>query len=274
MARRARKFRRKRNEGLGLATTGGILGIIAIAGIVSLLYLRSNIETTILDKNTLCDTTKKVDNVVAILIDTTDKLSSRTSRHVEKYFENFLVHLPVNSKISVYEVSGISVELNRPIISLCKPDDGSNANGMISNPEMIKKTFKSKFSLPLKEKLDSIMKNKTSDSTPLIESIQSAVVESFLDYPEASSKQIILVSDLLQHSDLYSFYSERPDYEGFFKKTKELGKGFVNLRGIKIHFLVAPSKVPVGTRHDVIKFWNDFMIKNHAEPGSTMEPLS
>lgn len=276
MVRRARR-RKARNSQKGISWVGilgVLLALIAVLTIAFLLYLRSDLVRLELDQKTLCDPAKPVDNVVAVLIDTTDQLSARTIRHVERYLDNAIYNFPVNTRIAVYEVSGKSEEVLAPILSICKPSDGSNANSMVSNPLLIKKKFEEKFKLPLNEKLTSIMKNKESNSTPLIESLQSTVVETFLEYPNAASKQIILVSDLLQHSDLYSFYSQKPEYSQFISKAKKTGRGAVNLKGISLHLLVVPTTIPVGSRQDVIKFWSEFMVNHGANPGSTMEPLS
>lgn len=272
--KRSRKSKKNRNSISSSGIAGLILGVIAIFGIATFIFMRSTIVPPVIDEKTLCDTTRKIDSVVAILIDTTDQLSKASASHAEHYIDLLVSNLPSNSAIAVYEITDNTGGLIEPVISLCKPDDGSNANSIVSSPEIIRKNFQNKFSFPLREKLKIVMSNNESNTTPLIESIQSAVVETFLEHNGATSKQIIVISDLLQHSDLYSFYREVPSFDGFVKKSSETGRGFVDLKGIKMHFLVVPSKVPVGSRNDVIRFWRDFMIKNNAAPGSTMEPLS
>ena len=272
--KRIRKSKKNRNSISASGIAGLILGVVAVLGIAAFIFMRSTITPSIIDEKTLCDTTKKIDSVVAILIDTTDQLSKPSARHAERYIDLLVSNLPSNSSIAVYEITDNTGGLIEPVISLCKPDDGSNADSMVSSPEIIRKNFQKKFNVPLRNKLEMVMNNKESNTTPLIESIQGAVVETFLQHENATSKHIIVISDLLQHSNLYSFYREVPNFNNFVEKSREIGKGFVDLNGIQMHFLVVPSKVPVGSRNDVIRFWRDFMIKNNAAPGSTMEPLS
>ena len=275
MARkRNRKSKVNRNSIRGSGLVGLILGVVALISIAAFIFMRSTIESTNIDEKTLCDTSKKIDSVVAILIDTTDQLSKSSVRHAERYIDLLVSNLPSNAAIAVYEITDNAGGLIEPVISICKPDDGSKANTMVSSPEIIRKNFLKRFNLPLRSKLEIVMNNKDSSTTPLIESIQSAVVETFLQHKNATSKQIIVISDLLQHSSLYSFYREVPNFNNFAGKSREIGKGFMNLQGIQMHFLVVPSKVPVGSRNDLIRFWRDFMIENNAAPGSTMEPLS
>lgn len=273
MTNKPRRSSLKKNKRKG-KIIGTFLVLFSIIMVSILIYLNFQLKVESVDQNTLCSLDKEPASVIAILIDATDSIPERTAREANIKLKNIIAKLPVNSEIAVYEISDKQNDHIRPIIKLCKPIDGSSSSVLTSNPEHIKYKFNERFFRPLEQSLESLIKGSDSKKTPLIEAIQSASIESFLPHEGVINKKLIVVSDFLQHSKNYSFYSKSPSFSEYLDKKRRLGLGKVDLTGVEVTFFVIPRSSTKIQRRSVIKFWREFIIENNASIGSNMEPLS
>jgi len=274
MARRGRSRRRggKGNSALGKVFAG--LTITAVLGVVGFLfYLNMTSEVVKLDETTMCPIGKPPTHVYAVLIDSTEALPEKSARQAIIKFQNILNAAPMNSKITLYAVRSGNESHAMPIASVCKPDNGEAASQLTANPALIKKHY-DQFIGSLNAHLESLVEQPGSNTSPIIESLQSAVIESFEGNPNADSKTIIVISDMIQNSDLYSFYRLKPDFQSYQRSSKSSGQGILSLKGIRVELLLVPRTPPTGTRQDLVRFWSEFLSEYGALSGSSLEPLS
>lgn len=122
--------------------------------------------------------------------------------------------------------------------ALCKPKSGAAANELYENPRMIEAEYAMKFEAPLQDALAEMIPAGTADSSPIMESIQATLagVRGFSEarYP----KTLILVTDLLQHSEVFSFY--RGDAWHRFAASADYARLSRNLDGATIEILRIP----------------------------------
>jgi hypothetical protein len=135
------------------------------------------------------------------------------------------------------------------------------------------KQYKERFLKPLKLQIDNLIEAKSSSTSPLIESMQSAIIESFEANTNTGEKRLIIVSDMIQHTGLYSFYKEKPSYKNFNEISTKSGEGIMRLDGITVEILIVARSFPKGTRGDIVRFWSLFLKNKGAANGSAMEPL-
>lgn len=226
-----------------------------------------------IDQNSLCRLEEANPVVLAILIDSTDSIPERSALKAKKLIDARIASLPANSRIELFEISGSRRSFVDPILSICKPVDGSTANALVENPEQLKKIFTDSFVAPFYARIDELLNSDASDSSPIIEAIDGAIIETFVGTSEASKKEMIVISDLLQHSDLYSFYQAKPSYKEFQSRLISSGQGNIDAGTAKVEFFVVPRKMPLGSRSDLLKFWADFLVSHNAGLGSSMEQL-
>ena len=251
-----------------------IVSCIAILGIIGLVYLSMTNQTKKIDQLTMCVLDDAYTDILAIIIDSTDSIPARSSRQAEKYLRQAIIDLPTNSLVTLYKIDETNEFHALPVFTICRPDDGINADSMTSNPKLIQKMFQTQFWAPINKVLTSLIKQKASDSSPIIESIQSAVIESFQANQNTGQDRIIVLSDLLQHSDLYSHYGSLPSFKNYQNRVKRSGLGSLNLDGIHFEMLVIPRSIPLGDRQNLIGFWSDFIREHRAELSSKLVPLS
>ncbi len=245
-----------------------------VAVIIGMMYLNFTTNKPEIDPETLCDTRADVEDVVAILIDATEGLPTRSAKNATIYLNNIIQNLPPNSLINLYAIKSGNEDHITPVASMCKPRRGVEINALTGNQRFADKLFIEGFQVPVTNLINDLINEGPSTTSPLIESIQSAVLESFLSYPNAGMDKIIVISDMIQNTGLYSFYSNHPSYPNYKEKNIKNGRGILNLNGIEVNLLIVPRNYPTGSRQDLVKFWSELLKDSGAKNGSTMEPLS
>ena len=272
----SRRNRRRSARGDSKVTKGLAMLVIAalLAGIGFLFYLNVTTKVIKLDQNTMCRIGEPASNVYAVLIDSTEALPRKSAAQAVIKVKNLLSNAPVNSKITLYAIQNGNENHVLPVGEICKPDSADGASELTSNPRYIQEQFDKGFLKPLEKHLDKLVHSGPSNTSPIIESLQSTVIESFENTSSTGSKQIVVISDMIQNSNLYSFYRQRPNYDQYKKLSRESGQGIINLNGIRVDLYIVPRQTPKGSRQDLIKFWSEFLQDNGAAMGSSLEPLS
>lgn len=273
MSRRNRSRKSKSNGVLAKLVIGTLIFVL-LAFICTLVYLSITGDRPVYDEVTMCRKDILPTNIYAVLIDATDSLPEKTASQAIVKIKQALNEAPDNSLVNLYSINSGNESHVLPMFSFCKPQSGDSVDELTSNPELIKKRFNEKFSLPLSEYLTSMISFKASSTSPIIESLQSTVIESFEGVKHTGDKVIIIFSDMIQNSKMYSFYKVKPDFERYKKLTSLSGRGNVDLSEVMIRALVVPKKPPVGSRADVLLFWTEFFQYHRVLIGSKMEPLS
>jgi len=273
----ARRGRNRRRGGKGNSTLGkafAFVTILAVLGAVGFLFYL-NMTTTVvkLDQTTMCPIGQPSSDVFAVLVDSTEALPEKSARQAVIKVRNTMDSAPINSKITLYSVRSGNESHAVPIASICKPDTGASASVLTANPTLMARNYQ-KFIDRLDQHLASLVGQAGSDTSPIIESFQSAVIESFEGNPNTGGKSIIVISDMIQNSDLYSFYRVKPDFRSYLAQSRSTGRGALSLRGIKVEVLLVPRTPPIGTRQDLVRFWSEFLSEYGALSGSSLEPLS
>lgn len=275
MARNAKNKRRGNRRGeSALGKVGAVIvGLFVIVIIGGMFYMNLSKEKVILDSNSLCQIGKKPSDVIAILIDATESLPERAARQAVIKIENILSSAPENSLINLYAIKSGNESHIEPITHICKPQNGVNMSNLTGNKRFAKDQYEQSFSKPLKAHINNLIVARSSASSPLVESMQSAIIESFTANPNTGLDRLIIVSDMIQNTSMYSFYREKPSYKNFDEMSNRSGKGMLRLEGITVDMLVVARDFNTGNREDVVSFWSSFLQERGASSGSSMEPL-
>jgi hypothetical protein len=271
--RRGSRRARRGESKLGILVASFLMCLVVVV-IGSIFLFSANNDVKKIDEETLCYKDDFPTDIIAILIDSTEPLDEKTARNAQVAIENIIKDSPTNTLVNLYAIETGSEKHIKPIANLCKPDDGSKASELTSSPAWIRKIFNEKFDLPLSAHLEGLLKMPPSTSSPIIESLQSAVIESFLTHQNSGQDKIVLISDMIQNTSMYSFYKESLSYDSYFSKVKNSGSGVLDLAGIEIQVLVIPNNIPNGTREDLTRFWGKFLIENNADSNVIIRPLS
>ncbi len=99
--------------------------------------------------------------------------------------------------------------------------EGEKANALYQNPGMIEERYRKEFREPFDSIVSAMLDSRGADRSPIMESLQALLVSApgFVD--ATYSRRVIVVSDLIQNSEAFSFY--RGDtWKGFIRSPDAL----------------------------------------------------
>ena len=250
-----------------------LVGLAAVSVLVALVYLSVSQQPAVYNEETLCLVGEPPSSVLAIVIDGTDEIPSVIAKKAISEINKSVGAAAPNTLVNLYTISASSGESMTAAVSLCKPRDGSDADELTECPGCMETRFEARFEQPVARILDSLMSAKPAGRSPILESLKGAVVDSFVGVDSGIRKELLVVSDLLQHSSFYSFYAGVPSFEDFEEALVSEGIGSMDLLEAEVHFLVVPRQRPADSFKEVAWFWRQFLTNQNAGLGSTWEPL-
>lgn len=203
----ARSRRRSRNRGGG--AIGTILAVIAIVAMISgtgaffyWSYSGSDIE---IDEASLCPETGPTAHL-AILVDTTDPMSLTQLEAARQQMERKIADAAVHTRISFGTVNPDMDTRGGTFFSMCKPQSGADASILTQNPQMVEDRFRNEFARPVSGAMGTLLRVPEAQSSPIMEAAQEFATRipgfTITEVP----RELVLMSDLVQHSDIFSFY--------------------------------------------------------------------
>jgi hypothetical protein len=188
-----------------------------------------------------------------VLLDVTDNLSLQEKQAVVNNFEDIVLRAPSNTSFEVFRVQDIAGSLLAPVGGAFNQIQGNaDANPLISHPDQQRREWLKTFKAPLMQALEMAISADGADRSPIMESMQSVALTTLLT-PEANGapRRLILVSDLLQHTDEFSFYKSIPEFPSLSDNTN-YAKLKTNLSGVDVELWV---------------------LRNHTEDATTLADL-
>ena len=244
MARRNSARRRGRSARRGGGSRNGsnslvwyvVIGacVILIAGAFALRH--QLISKWQIDETTLCRLSGPL-NVTSILLDLTDPLSTTQQNRLRTAIEDEIATSSTDTMIALGVVSEFPDRWGAKYAK-CKPATGEDANPFYENPELFAARYKREFHAPIMRLIEDTLDSEAENRSPIMEALQSLVAET-PDFTTArGQKKIIIVSDMLQHSDGLSFY--RGQGWDYFVSQNGGNRLARNLSGVYVEILRIP----------------------------------
>lgn len=196
----------------------------------------------------------KISAITVILIDHTDKLNTMQRASLEGRLWDDVSSIPKNSLLEVYSVGNTTEHPLVPVLNICNPGDENSVNNLTGNKLFAEKNYEEKFKKPIRDILGKIVNDQSDIESPIMESLQSISVTSFIgEQNKNAEKKLIIVSDLLQHSKSFSVYKGIPDFNTF--------KDTPYWRSIKADFKDVDVEIYVLNRSNAIALQNPRLLK-------------
>lgn len=232
----------------------GIIGIIvclAILGGGAYVYVQQTSKPGI-DEATLCPEIGP-NRHLAILLDTTDPISMTQLQAARQRIERQIDSAPVGTRISFATVSPDKDIRSASFLSICKPAGIADINTFIENSSIVEARYREGFQEPVDEALSGLMTVPEAETSPIMEALQ----EFFTSIPDFITtdvpRELVVMTDLMQHSDAFSLYGNRgwPEFSGE-GGTSRLSR---NLDGMKVTILRIPRSA---AGPEVDDFWVNY----------------
>lgn len=196
-----------------------ILASVVFAFIISAYVKKSHEASNIShDADTAYCRKDILPETTVIVIDHTDSINPTQKASIERRLWDVASSVKKNGSIRFFSVDTNYHEILNPEFELCNPGSEDDVSDWDGNKRLARKRYEKLFSGLVKEKMDGMLSADTASRSPIMKSVQAAVVNSFIGKEnKAVIKRIVLVSDLLEHSNDFSLYGNAPDFEIFRK---------------------------------------------------------
>jgi flagellar basal body-associated protein FliL len=273
MTRKYGASRNRKNKRNSRSNTIAIILIIiscAIIGGLGSLYWAAKKQVDEIDSNTFCRKDKPT-AITVILIDHTDNINPTQKAALEVRLWSIAKSIPKNSQIKVYSVESTSRKVIDPEIMLCNPGSSEDVSNITGNKNLADKKYEEKFKKPIRNILDRVVNAGASKESPIMESLQSIVVTSFVSDDEGDTKKkLILVSDLLEHTEKFNLYTGAPDFETY-KASAHWRYVKADLSDVDVEiFTLRRDGNNVVQDNKLLKFWMDFLVNQGAHISRTV----
>lgn len=250
--------------------------LVASAGLIgglSYLYARASSQTK-LDKETLCPLDGPV-AVTALLIDTTDPISETTLLDAKNRFRKAVSDIPVGGLLEIYGLTEKPGDLIK-MFDGCNPGDGSTVDEWTSNPARRQRQWEEAFSKPLDDVSNRIPDGQAGNQSPIMAAIQNIKLTVFDRFGKPSMpRQLIVASDMIEHTGLYSQYKSGIDYETYAKSPANR-EYRTTLDGIDVAIWYIDREVKPFAGRDHLEFWAEWIQRSHGNimPSPRLEGMN
>lgn len=254
----SRKYGSKRRNSSNIAAMLIFSLSFLIIGGLGYMYVTAETKSREIDPKTFCRNEKPI-AITTILIDHTDSINPTQKAALEVRLWDIAKAIPKNSKIKVYSVKSTSIKILDPDIELCNPGDGKDISNINGNPELARKKYEDKFKAPISKILDQVVSAGAAKESPIMESLQSVAVTSFVGADEGvAKKKLILVSDLLEYTGKFSLYGAIPDFE-IYKESSHWRSVKADLSGVDVEiYTLRRDGQDFLQSNKLLGFWRDY----------------
>lgn len=248
--------RRRRRQQTRLA----VMNILAALAIVALAaYAITRVQPPDYDEVTLCLETGELPAHTAIIIDKTDAYSPEQAGYIRDLIDRVGDRLDVGERLTLFELDAEGEFNPRGEFSLCNPGRGNQVNPLFRNPQQIEERYAERFEAPLEAVLADLIEPKEAPASPILEAVaRLAQTENFS--PDAPARRLIIVSDMLQNSDIFTVYGsgELPAAEDIAELVE--ARYGDELRGVDVEVRLIPRKNRTDQqRGELRELWEDIL---------------
>ncbi|CAN7527080.1 MULTISPECIES: hypothetical protein [unclassified Aminobacter] len=262
----ARKRRRKNGRSGMILGGAAMLALSAgLGGGLIYLYVKAS-NATKLDQASLCPTTGPI-AVTSVLFDTTDPITKTTLIDLKTQFNAVAEAIPIGGLLEIYGLTAKPGELVK-MFDGCNPGDGSSVDIWTQNPARRQKQWEDAFNEPLGKVESEIGKGQSGDQSPIMAGIQIiklTVLDKFTNIP----KKLIVASDMIEHTSLYSQYKSGIDYANY-KSSPAYTEYATSLDGVEVTLWYVNRKAKSFNSAEHVTFWANWVEGND---GSWQKPL-
>jgi len=192
---------------------------------------------------------------LVLLVDKSEKLNFTQRSAITTRYEALLKQeLSEGDMLSVFAMGANVQENATPLFQRCHPGDTRGKSELTDNLARIEKRYRQEFLDPALSILTKQSLTVESESSPIIETLQIVSINSFQRFNSTGQKRLVLVSDMIQHTDGYSMYRDKQPEFPRFKDTPFGKKSSVNLQGVMVELNYVFNYPNLQTRRNSL-FW-------------------
>lgn len=256
-----RKVRRRGSGRRKKPSDWGIWVVIAVLIIgIGWLYRIASLKHVDLD-DLGCPVKGGASAYTVILVDATDSYSGLQRIQIVQALSEYVQRSEEYERISLFTVNEANLASLSPIVDRCNPGKGDGASSLDSNPRLIRKRWQEEFVTPLEDALDRLVRAPEEAESPILRMIQAVSVIGFGRHIEkAAPKRLLVVSDLLEHTERYSHYEGGQLSLEPLRQTGLLTELSADLTNVEVEILYVsrPEQRHIQGRRHISGFWEQY----------------
>ncbi len=227
-----------------------ILGVFNILIVLAILagisYAALVLRPAEFDPDTLCLAGETPPHI-GLVIDKTDLYSPEQADAIEELVLETRDRLEIGERLTLFELDARGELVNTNGFSLCNPGRGDQINPLYRNPQRVETRYQALFEGPLQAALADLVEPKESPASPILESLARLAVTADFDI-DTPRRQVVLVSDMLQNSQLFSVYGRaRGDLAGRLPDPRQVAEAIEReygdaLLGVTVDVYIIPRR--------------------------------
>ncbi len=238
---------------------------VMVSSVVGLFSVAAFNQPPAVQASTGCRVDGDVPAHVVLLIDQSDPFRPNDLGWVQALADEEARALPKYGRLTVMTPSADNPYTPNVLFSACSPGSAAGANPLFQNPRMIEQAWQSKLMKPLLATLEAAMEDKVAPSSPLSEALY-AIADRADFQKDAGARRLVVISDLMQHSEAYSFYKTGADYDAYL--ASRLAETVPRLEEVDVVARVVPRQIYDLPLADVKAFWRAYFTDAGAKYGS------
>ena len=259
-SRRSSKRKSKSNAG---AIIGGTLLLLVSGSVASAIgyfyYQASNREA--IDPKTNCPVNGPKE-IKALLIDTTDPITEKTLIDARNKFKAEASSTIQHGLIEIYGLTEQAGKLEL-MFSGCNPGDKNTVDDWTGNKRLQQRKWDEAFGKPLEEIEGKIDQGQGGNQSPIMAGIQNIKLRAFDQYKDLDvPKELIVMSDMIEHTPLYSQYKLGLEYETY-RKSPAYRDFRTNLEGVDFSVWYIDRGIERFSGLEHMEFWANWVSDNN-----------
>ena len=236
---------------------------------LSFLFFRQEQADRQIDPETFCNVAIAPPQIIAIGVDSSDPFTEVQIEAIRVQLSHALDQLPAGGLVEIYRMSAARGELTERLISVCNPGEQISFAQLLSTTSREEDELRSRYSERFVGAVQRTLRREAASESVsqsfILESIHAIGVQSFERHPEVRDRRLIIVSDMLQNSDLYSHYRDGnvPISQLFSSNPSALFRP--DLDGVVVDVLVVER---AGSSHrqtrELLAWWEDYFRGSNA----------
>ncbi len=200
----------------------------------------------------------------AIVLDPSDSLHYTQQIDARNRIVQHLETLSEYTEIRLYRLSRAGRRIAQMEFRICAPlhpDEIDWLQGLSRNRNIARQQYEEDFIEPLKRHLDEILSGPGALVSPILKTVQDVAVDAFQPPDAQFSRELVLISDMVQHSSDMSFFDDPVDFMTLANHP-DYPTIRVDLEGVDVTvFLLArrgmAGRIQAGS---IREFWDEYFL--------------
>lgn len=221
-----------------------------------------------LDPNLCPEKESDVAGQIAIVLDPSDSLDYTQRADARARVLGQIEATREYTEIQLYELSRDERQPPQMKFRVCAPEHPDQINWferLRKNRDIARRRYEEEFIEPLARHLDELLAGPDALASPILKTIQDVTVDAFQPPDSRLPRQLILVSDMVQHSADMSFFEDPIDFR-LMGQSSDYPTMQVDLEGVEVTIWLLARRGIAGQiqARPIREFWDEYFLDQGA----------